>query len=240
MKVEGIKVGRRYVANISGKRAIVQVMGKLQRKDSRGRPQTHYAVCREGTTRRLVFRSARRFLETPTPETWRALQIDDFEAEQEATAIKAEGTPSVCSCGHTGGSPNSEHKDTRQSGHGSCKKCKCGKFRWSGFIGISTPIKHMPCATGEDEQSNCGKPECVVENTADCTCVACLRLECARHEANAALPLKHLIQPGTRKPHCRETGDVEPAKLLDDVTCITCLRRALWVAIDSAPRRNRR
>lgn len=41
---------------------------------------------------------------------------------------------SVCSCGHTGDGPNSQHEIHFQQGHGKCMLCDCPKFTWAGFI----------------------------------------------------------------------------------------------------------
>ncbi len=42
---------------------------------------------------------------------------------------------SVCSCGHLGDGPSSEHGDTFSHGHGPCmvEGCDCHKFTWVKF-----------------------------------------------------------------------------------------------------------
>lgn len=45
------------------------------------------------------------------------------------------GPKSICSCGHTGDGPNSQHADRYAEGHGECKydllyPCKCHQFTW--------------------------------------------------------------------------------------------------------------
>lgn len=61
------------------------------------------------------------------------------EAEQkefwEGVNRLKEGGASVCTCGHLGDGPNSQHHDTLAHGHGGCKVkgCKCGKFTWAGW-----------------------------------------------------------------------------------------------------------
>jgi hypothetical protein len=61
-----------------------------------------------------------------------------------------EGGRSVCTCGHLGDGPNSQHLDTMAEGHGPCKVkgCKCntrGKFTWNGWkpelVKLSEDIK---------------------------------------------------------------------------------------------------
>lgn len=46
-------------------------------------------------------------------------------------AIASYGAPrSVCSCGHTGDGPDSEHVASITDGHGPCKMCNCPGFCW--------------------------------------------------------------------------------------------------------------
>jgi hypothetical protein len=53
-------------------------------------------------------------------------------------APKHDGPRSVCSCGHTGDGPKSEHKDTFTPGHGACKVrgCNCVRFTWVEFLSV--------------------------------------------------------------------------------------------------------
>ena len=45
-----------------------------------------------------------------------------------------DGGASICSCGHTGDGPRSEHKDMGPiEGHGACKTCACPRFSWARF-----------------------------------------------------------------------------------------------------------
>lgn len=44
---------------------------------------------------------------------------------------------SVCTCGHVGDGPHSQHRDCRSSaGHGACsvRGCSCRKFRWQSNL----------------------------------------------------------------------------------------------------------
>lgn len=45
---------------------------------------------------------------------------------------------SRCTCGHVGDKPESDHRDLFQSGHGPCRLCKCGRFRWRNWISDET------------------------------------------------------------------------------------------------------
>lgn len=42
---------------------------------------------------------------------------------------------SVCSCGHNGDGPGSQHHDSLQPGHGACRirGCPCQQFSWAKF-----------------------------------------------------------------------------------------------------------
>ena len=43
---------------------------------------------------------------------------------------------SVCTCGHTGDGPNSQHADSISHGHGRCtvEGCDCEQFTWARFV----------------------------------------------------------------------------------------------------------
>ena len=43
---------------------------------------------------------------------------------------------SICTCGHTGDGPNSQHADRYGIGHGACtvEGCNCKQFTWDRFI----------------------------------------------------------------------------------------------------------
>ena len=45
------------------------------------------------------------------------------------------GPRSLCSCGHLGDGPNSDHgaSDLGTPGHGKCNKCDCKIFSWNKF-----------------------------------------------------------------------------------------------------------
>lgn len=43
----------------------------------------------------------------------------------------------MCTCGHIGACPKSDHQDSKlELGHGRCKVegCKCQRFTWKGFV----------------------------------------------------------------------------------------------------------
>ncbi len=46
------------------------------------------------------------------------------------------GPRSLCTCGHTGDGPGSQHTDTLTPGHGRCtvRGCACRQFSWSCFM----------------------------------------------------------------------------------------------------------
>jgi len=57
--------------------------------------------------------------------------------EWEELRILWKGRPkSICTCGHTGDGPNSQHADRYGLGHGACKVegCNCKQFTWDKFI----------------------------------------------------------------------------------------------------------
>lgn len=41
---------------------------------------------------------------------------------------------SICTCGHVGDGPFSNHEDTLNDGHGPCKKCPCRMFMWHRYM----------------------------------------------------------------------------------------------------------
>ena len=54
--------------------------------------------------------------------------------ESNVAIERFENMRAECTCGHVGNSPNSDHKDTFQPGHGRCTKCDCPKFRWKKYL----------------------------------------------------------------------------------------------------------
>lgn len=62
----------------------------------------------------------------------------------------------VCTCGHTGGVPDSQHEDSAEPGHGSCNLCECTKYTWAKYSMNMAEIAHyLQSAIDKVSNENC-------------------------------------------------------------------------------------
>lgn len=59
-------------------------------------------------------------------------------SEVAGTLFAKTGPTGMCSCGHTGDGPHSEHADRYAEGHGACTVAGCGyrQFSWVGRLPV--------------------------------------------------------------------------------------------------------
>ena len=69
-------------------------------------------------------------------EEWNELRKLWNWKQKIAISVSSRGPMSICTCGHTGDGPNSQHDDRYGIGHGACtvEGCNCKQFTWDRFI----------------------------------------------------------------------------------------------------------